>query len=129
MGSQLQFSFDDQTPKPAVQEVKKLSIEKSYYSIGEVAKKLNVNTSLIRFWEKEFSILKPKKNEKGTRKFTKKDIKTIRLIYHVVKEKGYTLHGAKEVLKNNKETIEKEKEVLETLKRVRKFLVEINHRL
>ena len=62
---------------------------------------LKVNTSLIRFWEKEFDILKPKKNKKGNRQFTKEDVKNYLLIFHLVKEKGYTLNGAKEILKNN----------------------------
>ena len=62
---------------------------------------LNVNTSLIRFWEKEFDILKPKKNKKGNRQFTKEDVKNYYLIYHLVKERGYTLNGAKEVLKTS----------------------------
>jgi len=65
--------------------------DKRYYSIGEVAKAFEVNTSLIRFWETTFDILKPKKNAKGNRKFTPEDIKNLQLIYHLVKEKGYTL--------------------------------------
>ena len=80
----------------------KFDIDKSpkiYYSIGELAKMLNVNTSLVRFWEKEFEILKPKKNNKGNRQFTKEDVKNCHLIYHLVKERGYTLNGAKDVLK------------------------------
>ena len=69
--------------------------DKRYYSIGEVAKAFEVNTSLIRFWETTFDILKPKKNAKGNRKFTPQDIKNLQLIYYLVKEKGYTLEGAK----------------------------------
>ena len=69
--------------------------DKRYYSIGEVAKAFEVNTSLIRFWETTFDILKPKKNAKGNRKFTPEDIKNLQLIYHLVKEKGYTLIGAR----------------------------------
>ena len=80
--------------------------EKLYYSIGEVAKAFGVNASLIRFWESEFSIIKPKKNAKGNRYFTKEDIKNIELIYHLVKERGFTLEGAKTHLKtNNKDTL------------------------
>lgn len=74
---------------------KEKPIEKLYYSIGEVSKMFNVNTSLIRFWEKEFDIIKPKKNKKGNRFFTKQDINNIQLIYHLVKDKGMTLSGAK----------------------------------
>ncbi len=76
--------------------------EKLYYSIGEVADAFGVNTSLVRFWEKEFDVLKPKKNAKGNRKFTPEDIKNLELIYHLVKERGFTLEGAKTHLKENK---------------------------
>lgn len=69
--------------------------DKLYYSIGEVAKAFDVNTSLIRFWEKEFDIIQPKKNKKGNRYFTPADIKNLKVIYHLVKERGYTLEGAK----------------------------------
>ena len=73
---------------------------KLFYSIGEVAKMFNVNTSLIRYWEKEFAVIKPKKNAKGNRLFTKKDIENFHKIYYLVKERGMTLPGAKKVLKN-----------------------------
>ena len=76
--------------------------EKRYYGIGEVANAFSVNTSLIRFWEKEFDVLKPKKNAKGDRKFTPADIKNLELIYYLVKERGFTLDGAKIHLKENK---------------------------
>ena len=79
--------------------------EKRYYSIGEIAKAFSVNASLIRFWEKEFDILKPKKNAKGNRMFTPEDLKNLKTIYHLVKEKGFTLDGAKDFLKNNKDYI------------------------
>ena len=75
-------------------------IEKKYFSIGEVAETLGVATSLIRFWESEFDIIKPKKNRKGNRQFTKEDIKNVKLIYHLVKEKGYTLQGARDFISN-----------------------------
>ncbi|WKS94729.1 MerR family transcriptional regulator [Riemerella columbina] len=75
--------------------------EKLYYSIGEVAKAFDVNTSLIRYWEKEFPIIKPKKNKKGNRYFTPEDIKHLKMIYHLVKEKGYTLDGARIALSTN----------------------------
>ena len=82
--------------------------EKLYYSIGEVADAFGVNSSLIRFWEKEFDVIQPKKNAKGNRKFTPEDIKNLELIYHLVKERGFTLEGAKTHLKENKqETINK----------------------
>ena len=93
--------------------------EKRYYSIGEVAKAFDVNTSLIRFWEKEFDIIKPKKNAKGDRKFTPEDIKNLQLIFHLVKERGFTLDGAKIHLKENqKKTLDKFEIIrkLETIK-------------
>jgi len=89
--------------------------EKLYYTIGEVAKAFDVNTSLLRFWEKEFSIIKPKKNAKGNRFFSKEDVKNIELIYHLVKEKGYTLEGAKVHLKSQK------KQALENFEIIRKL--------
>ena len=82
--------------------------EKRYYGIGEVARAFDVNTSLIRFWEKEFDILQPKKNAKGNRKFTPEDVKNLELIYHLVKERGFTLDGAKVHLQQHrKETLNK----------------------
>lgn len=80
----------------------KLKDEKLFYSIGEVAKMFDVNTSLIRFWEKEFKQIAPKKTESGKRKFTQKDIRIFEKIYDLVKEKGFTLAGAKEELKSSK---------------------------
>jgi DNA-binding transcriptional MerR regulator len=85
-----------------------LSKEKRYFSIGEVAVAFDVNASLIRFWDKEFDILKPKKNAKGNRMFTQEDIKNLQLIYHLVKERGFTLEGAKTHLKEGqKKTLDK----------------------
>lgn len=79
---------------------KKPNIEKIHYSIGEVAKMLNVTPSLLRYWEKEFNILKPYKNAKGDRFYTSKDIQTLKLLYHLIKEKKFTIQGAKQYLKN-----------------------------
>jgi DNA-binding transcriptional MerR regulator len=85
-----------------------LSPHKRYYSIGELAKAFDVNASLIRFWDKEFDILKPKKNAKGNRMFTPEDVKNLQLIYHLVKERGFTLEGAKTHLKEGqKKTLDK----------------------
>lgn len=75
--------------------------DKLYYSIGEVAKAFDVNASLIRYWEQEFPIIKPKKNKKGNRYFTPEDLKNLKIIYHLVKEKGYTLDGARVALTTN----------------------------
>ena len=102
---------------------------KLYYSIGEVATMFNVNASLIRFWEKEFDIIRPRKNKKGNRQFTNEDIKHFRLIHHLVKEKGYTLKGAKESLKTNPEEIDKKAEVLASLNKIKKDLLEIREGL
>ena len=88
-------------------------IEKKYFSIGEVAEMLDVATSLIRFWESEFDIIKPKKNRKGNRQFTREDIDNVKMIYHLVKEKGYTLQGAKDLLKNGSDTLKEKVEIIE----------------
>ena len=79
--------------------------EKRYYSIGEVASKFNVNPSLIRFWEQEFKILNPKKNSRGIRKFTKKDIDNLSKIYFLLKKRGYTIQGARDYIDNGKPQI------------------------
>jgi DNA-binding transcriptional MerR regulator len=103
--------------------------DKLYYSIGEVAGMFNVNASLIRFWEKEFSILKPQKNKKGNRLFTSRDIENFRLIYHLVKEKGYTIQGAREYLSKNRSEGEKNQDVVKTLQEIRQFLVDLDKKL
>ncbi|PRZ00529.1 MerR family transcriptional regulator [Marinilabilia salmonicolor] len=104
---------------------KEPKIEKLYYSIGEVASIFDVNTSLIRFWEKEFDIIKPHKNKKGNRLFTQKDIDNFHLIFHLVKERGMTLKGAQKKLKENKEGTENNFEVVKRLKDIRALLVDI----
>ncbi len=105
---------------------KEKDIEKKYYSISEVANKLNVTVSLIRFWEKEFSTIRPKKTSKGSRKFTKDDFKSIKLVYHLVKVKGYTLQGARNFIANNNVDVSSNKiDMIASLKEIRKFLVEL----
>ncbi len=104
-------------------------IEKIYYSIGEVAELFEVNASLIRFWESEFDFLKPQKNKKGNRLFTKEDINTIRIIYHLVKEKGYTLQGAREKMKQNREDVEKQVEIIDSLQKIKSFLLKLKNDL
>ncbi|MFC2086650.1 MerR family transcriptional regulator [Bacteroidota bacterium] len=108
---------------------KEKKIEKLYYSIGEVADIFNVNTSLIRFWEKEFDIIKPKKNKKGNRFFTQKDIDNFHLIFHLVKEKGLTLKGAKIKIKENKDDTINNFEVIKKLKEIKDLLLEIKEGL
>lgn len=108
---------------------KEKNIEKRYYTIGEVAQLFGVATSLIRFWEKEFDTLKPKKNNKGNRQFTQEDVKKIQHIYYLVKEKGFTLAGAKESIKNNKNKPDDTLDALASLKKVRSFLMELRDQL
>ncbi len=108
---------------------KENKVEKLYYSIGEVAKIFNVNTSLIRFWEKEFDIIKPKKNKKGNRFFTKQDIDNFQLIHHLVKERGMTLNGAKKKLKENKDDTLNNFEVIKSLTEIKNLLNEIRDTL
>lgn len=105
------------------------TITKLYYPIGEVATMFGVNNSLIRFWEKEFDILKPKKNAKGNRLFTQKDVDNLKVIYHLVKERGYTLEGAKQKLRDNKSDTIQNEEIVDRLKDIRKFLVELRDNL
>lgn len=104
---------------------KEKRVEKLYYSIGEVAEMFNVNTSLIRYWEKEFDIIKPKKNKKGNRFFTIEDIENFNIIYYLVKELGLTLKGAQKKLKENKEGTINNYEVVKSLKEIKSLLLEI----
>ncbi|MFX0558450.1 MerR family transcriptional regulator [Maribacter sp. CXY002] len=103
--------------------------EKRYYGIGEVAQAFGVNTSLIRFWEKEFDVLQPKKNAKGNRKFTPQDIKNLQLIYHLVKERGFTLDGAKTHLKEEKQRTLTNFDIIQKLERVKTELIKIKDQL
>ncbi|TDT43631.1 DNA-binding transcriptional MerR regulator [Maribacter spongiicola] len=103
--------------------------EKRYYGIGEVANAFGVNASLIRFWEKEFDVLQPKKNAKGNRKFTPQDIKNLQLIYHLVKERGFTLDGAKTHLKEEKQKTLSNFEIIQKLERVKAELNKIKDQL
>ena len=101
--------------------------EKRYFSIGEVASKFNVNPSLIRFWEQEFKILNPKKNSRGNRKFTKKDIESLNKIYFLLKEKGYTIQGAKDYISNEKSS--NQLNIVNKLKHIKNKLIEIREQL
>jgi DNA-binding transcriptional MerR regulator len=102
--------------------------QKQYYSIGDVAAMFKENTSLIRYWENEFSILKPKKNKKGDRFFRPEDIKNLKMIYHLLRERKYTIEGAKEFIKNNKAAGEKH-EMIESLEKIKSFLIELKNNL
>lgn len=108
---------------------KEKKIEKKYYSIGEVAAQLGVSTSLIRFWENEFDTIKPKKNRKGNRQFTVEDIENVKLIYHLVKEKGFTLQGAKEALKNGQGNLKDRLKLIDSLRELRGFLADLKENL
>ncbi|MBW8331398.1 MAG: MerR family transcriptional regulator [Prolixibacteraceae bacterium] len=108
---------------------KKPKIEKVFYSIGEVADLFGVNTSKIRFWENEFDILKPHKNNKGNRMFTPEDIENLKLINHLLKERGMTIKGAQKKLKENKEDTLQNFEVVSRLQEIRQMLVDIKEEL
>jgi len=97
---------------------------KSYYGMGEVTNMFRVNHSLIRYWESEFTILKPKKNAKGDRFFRPEDVKNLRMIYHLLRERKYTIEGAKDFLKKNK-LAEKKYEMIQSLKTLQGFLHEL----
>ncbi len=103
--------------------------EKRYFKIGEVAKAFDVNASLLRFWENEFDVIRPKKNAKGNRLFTQEDIKNLQLIYHLVKEKGFTLEGAKNKLKEKPEEIASNHEIIIRLDKIKKELLQIKNQL
>lgn len=107
-------------------------IEKIFYSIGEVAQILGVNTSLIRYWEKNFTILKPKKNKKGNRMFTQADVDNLRIIYHLVKEQRMTIEGARLKLQEGQashDALVEKAQVLDSLQNIRKMLVDIQKEL
>jgi DNA-binding transcriptional MerR regulator len=103
--------------------------EKRYYKIGEVAKAFGLNTSHIRFWEKEFDVLKPKKNKKGNRLFTQEDLKNLKLIYHLVKEKGFTLEGAKMKLKESPKKVKDNHEIILQLESIKAELIKIKNQI
>ena len=108
---------------------KKPEIKKIYYTIGEISEMFDVNTSLVRYWEQEFDILKPKKNKKGNRLFTEKDVDNLFIIYHLVKEKGFTLQGAKDQLKSKGNEVRQEAELAKTLQETKAFLLELKKEL
>ena len=108
---------------------KEKEIEKLFYPIGEVAQMFEVSVSAIRYWEKEFDILKPKKNKKGNRMFTKKDVDNLKIIYHLTKERGFTLEGAKKKLRENKTDTIDNVEIINHLKSIRQFLVKFREEL
>lgn len=108
---------------------KEKKIEKLYYTIGEVAAMFDVNTSLIRFWENEFDTIKPKRNNKGNRLFTKQDVENFYIIFHLVKERGLTLDGAKKKMKENKDDTINNFEVVKSLQNIKSLLLEVKESL
>ena len=108
---------------------KERDISKLYYTMGEVSAMFDVNASLIRFYEKEFEILQPKKNKKGNRLFTGEDIENFKIIFHLIKDKGYTLQGAKDHLKQNMHDVKDSQRVIASLENLKKFLLEVKEQL
>lgn len=106
-----------------------MAVKKLYYSMGEVAEMFDVNHSLIRYWESKFDCLRPHKNQKGNRMFTPSDIEKLKQIYHLVKEQGMTLEGARKVMKHSSRGIPRDAELLERLQRIRSVLVEVREEL
>jgi DNA-binding transcriptional MerR regulator len=102
---------------------------KLYYGIGEVANAFDVNVSLIRFWANEFEVLKPKTNAKGNRMFSNEDIKNLKLIFHLLKEKGFTIEGAKTYIKKGSDQQVDKLEILLRLNKIKDELIEIKNKL
>lgn len=112
-----------------IQELEKMTLDKQYYSISEVATMFRVNNSLVRYWENEFDILQPKKNRKGDRLFRQEDIQNLKLIYHLLRERKYTIEGAKQKLREDKRVASRNFEMVKSLQKVRQFLTELKDQL
>ena len=108
---------------------KEREINKLYYTMGEVTAMFDVNASQIRFYEREFDIIQPKKNKKGNRLFTQDDIANLRIIFNLVKDKGYTLQGAREYLRTNKSEAKENQRVVDSLEKLKTFLLEVRDSL
>jgi DNA-binding transcriptional MerR regulator len=104
-------------------------IEKLYYTMGEVTQLFDVNASQIRYYEREFDILKPKKNKKGNRLFSPEDVENLKIIFSLLKDKGFTLQGAKDYLRSNKGEIKENQKVIDSLERLKQFLLEVKEKL
>jgi len=104
-------------------------LTKLYYTIGEVSEMFGVSKSLIRYWESEFTALKPHKNSKGDRRFTKQNIEQLEMIYHLVKEKGFTLDGAKKELRSKKSEVLRKKTIIDNLQKLRAGLKSVREKL
>lgn len=108
---------------------KSTELTKLYYTIGEVSDMFGVSKSLIRYWESEFSVLKPHKNSKGDRRFTKQNIEQLELIYYLVKEKGFTLEGAKKEIRSKKSLLLRRKKIIDSLLEIRSGLTSMKEQL
>ncbi|MFN8406746.1 MAG: MerR family transcriptional regulator [Sphingobacteriaceae bacterium] len=108
---------------------KERDINKLYYTMGEVTQLFGVNASQIRFYEQEFDIIQPKKNKKGNRLFTPEDVENLKIIFNLVKEKGFTLQGAKDFLKTNKDGVSENQKIIDSLQRLKQFLIEVREQL
>jgi DNA-binding transcriptional MerR regulator len=104
-------------------------IEKLYYTMGEVTQLFDVNASQIRYYEREFEILQPKKNKKGNRLFSPEDVENLKIIFSLLKDKGFTLQGAKDYLKSNKNEVKENQKVIDSLERLKQFLLEVKEKL
>jgi DNA-binding transcriptional MerR regulator len=108
---------------------KEKEISKLYYPIGEVADMFEVNTSMVRFYEKEFEILQPKKNAKGNRLFRPEDVDNLKIIFHLIKDKGFTIQGAKDYMKSNKNEVQDNQKVIDSLEKLKYFMNELKEQL
>lgn len=108
---------------------KEREINKMYYSMGEVTEMFKVNASQIRFYEKEFDVLQPKKNKKGNRLFTPADVENLKIIFHLVDDKGFTLKGAKDHLKNNIGEVKENQKIIDSLEKLKDFLLKLNEEI
>ncbi len=108
---------------------KERDINKLYYTMGEITEMFEVNASQIRFYEKEFDILQPKKNKKGNRLFTPEDVENLKIIFHLVNEKGFTLKGAKDHMKSNSGGVKENQKIIDSLEKIKSFLVKLNEEL
>jgi DNA-binding transcriptional MerR regulator len=108
---------------------KEREISKMYYTMGEVSAMFDVNQSLIRYYEREFDILQPKKNKKGNRYFTPEDVENLKIIFHLIRDKGYTLAGAKDHLKTSGDGTKDTQTMISTLENLKKFLLEVRDQM
>ncbi len=102
-----------------------MEVKKIYYTMGEVSEMFDVSSSLIRYWERHFSVIKPIRNKKGNRLFTPKDIENFKIIYHLVKERGMTLEGANKSLKGGATAVSRDAELMDRLQNIRSLLLEV----